>query len=56
MPVEIQNAIEDQRRELATAMTVLHCLHCVLRREADYTSPDEMQNSRTQSGGSSYPT
>jgi hypothetical protein len=41
MPVEIQNAIEDQRRELATAMTVLHCLHCVLRREADYTSPDE---------------
>ena len=41
MPVEIQSAIEDQRRELATAMTLLHCLHCVLKRETDYTSPDE---------------
>jgi hypothetical protein len=41
MPSEIQNAIEDQRGELATAMTLLHCLHCVLRREVDYAGPDE---------------
>jgi hypothetical protein len=33
MPVEIENAIEDQRRELITIITVLHSLHSVLRRE-----------------------
>ncbi len=41
MALAIQNAIEEQRGELATAMTLLHCLHCVLRRETDYTSSDE---------------
>jgi hypothetical protein len=41
--MEIENAIDHQRRELATAMTLLHCLHCVLRRETDYTSPDESE-------------
>jgi hypothetical protein len=41
MSLEIENVIDDQRRELATAMTLLHCLHCVLRRETDYSSPDE---------------
>jgi hypothetical protein len=39
--MEIENAIDYQRRELATAMTLLHCLHCVLRCETDYTSTEE---------------
>jgi hypothetical protein len=43
LPVEIVNAIDDQRRELATAMTLLHCLHCVLRCEADDTGPGESE-------------
>jgi hypothetical protein len=41
MPLEVQKAIEDQRGELATAMTLLHCLHCALRREVDHAGPDE---------------
>jgi hypothetical protein len=41
--MEIENAIDHQRREPATAMTLLHRLHCVLRSETDYTSPDESE-------------
>jgi hypothetical protein len=43
MPPEFEHAIDDQRRELATAMTLLHCLHCVLRRETDDISSHESE-------------
>jgi hypothetical protein len=41
LPSPIRNAIDEQRGQLATAMTLLHCLHCVLRREAHDTGPNE---------------
>jgi hypothetical protein len=43
MPPEFEHAIDDQRRELATAMTLVHCLHCVLRRESDDICSDESE-------------
>jgi hypothetical protein len=33
MPAEIEDVIEEQRRELVTAITLVHCLHSVLRRQ-----------------------
>jgi hypothetical protein len=41
IPVEIYDAIEDQRQVLATAITLLHCLHCVLRCKSFHISPEE---------------
>jgi hypothetical protein len=41
MPVEIGNAIEDQRSSLGTAMSVLYCLHTELRRQTEDGGVDE---------------
>jgi hypothetical protein len=41
IPVEIGNAIEDQRSSLATAMSVLYCLHTELRRQTEDGGMDE---------------
>jgi hypothetical protein len=41
MPVTIVNAIEGQRRALVTVITLLHCLHSVLRRQIDDAGEDE---------------
>jgi hypothetical protein len=41
IPVQIGNAIEDQRRALVTAITLLHCLHTVLRRQTEDGGEDE---------------
>jgi len=39
----VHDAIEDQRRVLITAITLLHCLHSVLRRESDDAGEFESQ-------------
>ena len=44
IPAAIQNAIEEQRGELATAMTLLYCLHSVLRREIDDGDGPDLTN------------
>jgi hypothetical protein len=41
IPTAIQNAIEEQRGELGTAMTLLYCLHSVLRRATDDAGEEE---------------
>jgi hypothetical protein len=41
VPLAIQNTIEEQRGELVKAMTLVHCLHCILRRETEDNGPDE---------------
>ena len=47
IPVQVGNAIEDQRRALVTAITLLHCLHTVLRRQTEdggAEEPEAVQN------------
>lgn len=41
IPVEINNAIEDQRRALVTAITLLHGLHTVLRGQTEDGGEEE---------------
>ena len=50
IPVEIGNAIEDQRSSLATAMSVLYCLHTELRRQTEDGEMDESDAVRDAAG------
>jgi hypothetical protein len=43
IPIEINNAIEDQRRALVTAITVLHGLHTLLRRQTEDGGEEESE-------------
>jgi len=41
IPVALENVIDDQRRELVTIITLLRCLHLVLRYQAENPGQDE---------------